>query len=170
MRHYAALSLWLLAFLPFQLNSYALEGRAVREPSISSQSIPSPPDSSYAYDERKVVFHSSSILVQVPVVATDKSGHHIQKLSKDQFAVFEGGKEQKIAAFEEIAANDSKPLPPSPPGIFRNAGIEFHQTQAVTVIVIDSVNTPFLDQLTARQALVKYLADNLKPGPLLAWS
>lgn len=168
MRHHHALSLWLLAFLPFQLNSYAQEGHAVREPSVSSQSIPSSPDSSYAYDESKVVFHSSSILVQVPVVVTDKSGHHIQKISKDQFTVFEGGKEQKIAAFEEIAANDSNPLPPSPPGVFRNAGIEFHQTQAVTVIAIDSVNTPFLDQLTARQALVKYLADNLKPGPLLA--
>jgi VWFA-related protein len=123
---------------------------------------------SYAYDEPKVVFRSSTVLVQVPVVVTDKSGNHIHNLSRDQFTVLENGKEQRVTVFEEIAVGNSNPLPPAPSGIFRNAGIEFHQPHAVTMIAIDTVNTPFLDQTTARRALAKYLADNLAPGQMLA--
>jgi VWFA-related protein len=36
------------------------------------------------------------------------------------------------------------------------------------MIAVDTVNTPFLDQATARRVLAKYLADNLSPGPLLS--
>jgi hypothetical protein len=82
-------------------------------------------------------------------VVTDKSGNHIHNLSRDQFTVLENGKEQGITVFEEIAVGNSNPLPPAPSGIFRNAGIEFHQPHAVTMIAIDTVNTPFLDQATA---------------------
>jgi len=108
------------------------------------------------------------VLVQVPVVVVDKSGQHIRHLTKDQFQVLENGKEQKLATFEEVVAGDSNPLPPAPQGTFRNAGIEFHQPHAITVIAIDTVNTPFLDQATARRALAKFVADNLKPGQLVA--
>jgi VWFA-related protein len=123
---------------------------------------------SYAYDESKVVFRSSTVLVQVPVVVTDKSGHHIGKLPKDQFEVLENGKQQKIATFEEVVAGNSNPLPPAPSGTFRNAGIEFHQAHAITVIAIDTVNTPFMDQSNGRRLLAKYLADNVNQGQMLS--
>lgn len=126
------------------------------------------PITSHANDEPKVVFHTSARLVQVPVIVTDKSGHHINKLPKDQFVVLENGKEQKISTFEEVIADNSRPLPPAPPGTFRNAGIEFRQPRAVTVIAIDTVNTPFLDQSSARRALAKYFADNLNPARMVA--
>jgi VWFA-related protein len=131
-------------------------------------SVPSGPVGSYAYDESKVVFRTSSVLVQVPVVVTDKSGHHLRNLTKEQFEVLENGKAQKVATFEEIVTDTSHPLPPSPAGVFRNAGIEFHQPHAVTVIAIDTVNTPFLDQASARRVLARYLAENLNPGQLVA--
>jgi VWFA-related protein len=134
----------------------------------SSRSIPSAPEASYAYDEARVAFRSSAVLVQVPVVVSDRSGRHIHNLPKDHFTILENGKEQKIANFEEVVAGDSRPLPASPAGIFRNAGIEFHQPHAVTVIVIDTVNTPFLDQAAGRRVLAKYLGDHLAPGQLVA--
>lgn len=168
MRCHSRLMVLLAALLTSPLFQ-AQEGRLPNMPSLSSRSIPSAaPAGSYAYDEKKVIFRSSTVLVQVPVVVTDKSGAHIRNLTKDQFEVLENGKQQKIATFEEFAAEDSKPLPPPPAGVFRNAGIEFHQSHAVTVVAIDTVNTPFFDQATGRQALAKYLAENLTPGPLLS--
>ncbi len=164
----------LLAALAVLLAATVVDAQTRRSPSPSliaptgSSSIPEPPTANYAYDESRVVFRASSVLVQVPVVVTDKSSGHIHNLTKDQFQLFENGKEQKIATFEEVVSNNPQPLPPSPAGVFRNAGIEFHQPHAVTVIVLDTVNTPFFDQAGARRALAKYLADNVKPGQLLA--
>jgi len=161
-----ALVLGVLLALPVAYSQERrLPSRSVHE---GASSIPSAPTNCYAYDESKVVFRTSTRMVQVPVVVTDKSGRHINKLTKDQFAVFENGKQQEIATFDEVVANNSIPLGPSPPGTFRNAGIEFRQPHAVTVIAIDTVNTPFLDQVTARRALAKYLAANLNTKQLLA--
>jgi VWFA-related protein len=148
----------------------AQEGRMASRSLIvpSNDGVSTATAGSYAYDEPKVIFRTSTVLVQVPVVVTDKSGHRIDKLTRDQFQVLENGKQQKIATFEEILADNSPPLAPAPPGTFRNAGIEFHHAHAVTVIAIDTVNTPFMDQASGRRVLAKYLGDNLAPGQLLA--
>jgi hypothetical protein len=37
------------------------------------------------------------------VVVTDKSGAHIPNLTKEDFQVFEDGKEKSLAVFEEVA-------------------------------------------------------------------
>ena len=169
MLHRAAFAAWLFACCAAGLS--AQEGRIASRSLISpssNQSLPSAPAGSSAIDEAKVLFRTSTKLVQVPVVVTDKSGRHIPNLSKDQFEVLEGGKAQKIATFEEIVANSSSPLQPAPTGTFRNAGTEIRGPHAVTVIVIDTVNTPFMDQAGARRVLAKYLADNLRPGQLVA--
>ncbi|PYX38708.1 MAG: hypothetical protein DMG75_03115 [Acidobacteria bacterium] len=73
--------------------------------SPSSADLPSAPITQHADQESKVEFRTETVLVQVPVVVTDKSGNHIHNLAKDNFRVFENGKEQKVAAFEEIVAN-----------------------------------------------------------------
>jgi hypothetical protein len=58
-----------------------------------------------ANDEGKLEFRTQSILVQVPVVVTDKSGNHIHGLTKDDFRLTENGKEQTVSTFEELVAN-----------------------------------------------------------------
>src|SRR5437660_10751804 len=128
MRPHAPLAPLLLAFLATVF--LRAQERRTTNPSLiapSTHTNPFVPITSYAYDEPKVVFRTSTRLVQIPVVVSDKSGHHINKLPKDQFTVLENGKEQKISTFEEVIADNSRPLPPAPPGTFRNAGIEFHQ-------------------------------------------
>jgi CRP-like cAMP-binding protein len=48
------------------------------------------------------------------------------------------------------------------PGEFSNlAAAQGEQPRSVTVIALDTVNTPFLDQTYARKQLLKYLARNL---------
>jgi len=122
-----------------------------------------------AQDEAKVTFHSETTLIQVPVIITDKNGAHIHGLNKDDFRIFENRKPQKIVTFEEVVASKSKvSVPPSPPGEYSNLTIAGKEPRPITVIVIDTINTPFLDQAQGRLALIKYLADNLDANQVLA--
>jgi VWFA-related protein len=121
-----------------------------------------------AEDEGNVEFRSETILVQVPVVATDKAGHHVHNLAKDDFQVFENGKIQKITAFEEVNATHTPLAVAQKPGFFTNVVLDPTQPRSVTVIALDTLNTPFLDQSFARKELVKYLANNLDTGQALA--
>jgi len=122
-----------------------------------------------ASDEPKVEFRSESILIQVPVVVADKSGNHVHGLSKENFTILEGGKEQKIASFEELtASSDRLMMPTVPAGQFRNLTFEGPQPRNVVVVALDTVNTPFLDQAYGRKELVKFLAQNVNSGQALA--
>jgi VWFA-related protein len=122
-----------------------------------------------ADDEGKIEFRTQTILVQVPIVVTDKSGNHLHGLTKEDFHLFENGKEQKIATFEEIVSTNTKlPVAATKPGEFTNLTLSEQQPRTVTVIALDTVNTPFLDQSTGRRELVKYLADSLDSGQVLA--
>jgi VWFA-related protein len=122
-----------------------------------------------ADQEGKIKFHTQSILVQVPIVVTDKSGKHIHGLTKESFRVLENGKEQKIATFEEIVTTNTKlPAVVSKPGEFTNLSLSDQQPRTVTVIALDTINTPFLDQANGRRELVKFLADNINSGQVLA--
>src|SRR5258708_25619695 len=58
----------------------------------------------HADEEDKVEFRTDTILVQVPVVITDKSEQHVHGLKKEDFRVIENGKEQTVASFEEVTA------------------------------------------------------------------
>jgi VWFA-related protein len=126
-------------------------------------SFPSGVKTVHAEDEAKVEFKSTTVLVQVPAVVTDKSGNHIHGLTQGDFVVLEGGKEQKIATFEEVVASFS-PLPSAPPrgNQFSNFAVgEKQEPRPVTIVLLDTVNTPLLDQSYGRRELLKYLSRNL---------
>jgi VWFA-related protein len=87
----------------------------------------------------------------------------------EDFHVFENGKEQKLSTFEEIVATTTKlPAVEAKPGQFSNLTLSEQQPRTVMVIAIDTINTPFLDQANGRRELVKFLADNLNSGQVLA--
>src|ERR1017187_8205068 len=69
---------WLFVLLACDLIP-AQEGRLPSRSLItpSNQVVSFAPVASFAYDEPKVLFRTSTRLVQVPVVVTDKSGRHI---------------------------------------------------------------------------------------------
>jgi VWFA-related protein len=107
--------------------------------------------------------------VQVPAVVTNKSGEHVHGLSRTDFEVFENGKEQRIQSFQEIAAT---PVPLTAPttqnGEFSNLSATAQGPHLVTVVALDTGNTPFLDQAYGRKQLVKYLAENLTAGQAIS--
>jgi VWFA-related protein len=121
--------------------------------------------SSRADQGKPLQFRSQTTIVQVPVVVTDKAGNHIHGLTKADFKVLENGKPQKIADFEEIIpAAIARPSAVFTAGTFTNVSPDENKPRAVTVILLDEVNTPFLDQSYARKQLVKYLATHLQPS------
>lgn len=133
------------------------------DPLAVSPGLPSTPNVRHASEEGKIEFHSESVLVQVPTVVTDKSGGHVHGLTKEKFHVFENGKEQKVASMEEVVTSAAPPtVPAKQPGVFTNV-VESKQARNVTLVALDTVNTPFLDQAYGRQQLVKFLANNVDP-------
>ncbi len=135
----------------------------------SSSSLPSSVPLTTANDEGKIEFRTETILVQVPIVVTDKAGNHLHALTKEDFHIFENGKEQKVSTFEEIVTSNAKlPVVAPKPGEFSNLTLSEQQPRSITVIALDTVNTPFLDQTTGRRELVKYLANTMDSGQLLA--
>lgn len=137
----------------------------VPNPTYQNTPFLTSPTVQHASDERPVSFKSETVLIQVPVVVTDKLGNHVPGLSRTDFQVLENGKEQKISSFEEIETSHA-PLTPSggPAGEYSNAGAVGDAPRAVTIIALDSINTPYLDQTYGRKQLLKYLAENVQPG------
>lgn len=106
-------------------------------------------------------FTAESNLVLVPVIVTDKSGQHLTGLQQGDFILTDDGKPMKVASFEEV-----KEVPPTmrranQPGMFTNAVDQPDAAHGMTIIVLDQINTPFLDQSYARAQLLKFLADHV---------
>ncbi len=107
-------------------------------------------------------FKSQSTLVQIPAVITDKHGKPIHGLKQEDFQVFENGKEKKIAVFEEVAASHERISAANrAANTFSNVTVNAHHRHALTIILLDQINTPFLDQFSGRQQLIKFLAASL---------
>ena len=120
---------------------------------------------SHAGEGKLLQFKSLTTIVQVPVVVTDKAGEHIHGLTKADFKVLENGKPQNIANFEEvIPAVGTQPVAVGSAGTFTNTNPDDDKPRALTVVLLDEVNTPFLSQSYAREQLVKYLASHLQPS------
>ena len=105
----------------------------------------------------EIKFTSRSELVLIPVLVNDKSGNHITGLKKDDFAVFENGSERQISIFEEVASDPHRFTRPSNPNQFSNS-VGGGSNRRVTLIVLDLINTPFMDQAYARKELLTYLS------------
>ena len=103
-------------------------------------------------------FRSKTDVVLVPVLVRNKSGP-VEGLTAEQFFVTEDGKPQKIASVELIKTGTAIKRPEEP-GQFTNQMISTGPAR-VTIIAIDMINTPFLDQAFARWQLLKYFASSI---------
>src|SRR5580692_2047830 len=112
-------------------------------------------------DASEVKFAAGAKLVLVPTLVTDTSGNHISGLKQEDFTVLENGAPQKIATFEEITSDPHRLSRPRNPNEFNNALAGGASARRVTLIVLDLINTPFLDQANARKELLKYLTQSV---------
>ncbi|HEV2698301.1 MAG TPA: VWA domain-containing protein [Terriglobales bacterium] len=107
-----------------------------------------------------VTFQSATRLVMLDVVVTDKKGNPVRTLSKEDFKVLEDGNEQTIASFEP--PDDHAPAPVEGNGQTSDGGKSGNATaltsSALTILVIDELDTRIGDQAYARGEVRKFLA------------
>jgi VWFA-related protein len=113
-------------------------------------------------------FRSHSDFVVIPVLVTDMYGQHFAGLKKDDFAVKQNGKPQRIANLEEVKASASGPASRLmvPPGVFSNQ-LQDQSPKQVVILVLDMINTPVADQTRARAQLLKAVENGVAPGELM---
>ncbi len=109
----------------------------------------------------EVKFTARTELVLIPTLVTDKSGNHILGLKQEDFTVLENGAEQKISTFEEITSDPHRLSRPRNPNEFSNSLAGGPSARRITLIVLDLINTPFMDQAFARKDLLKYLTQSV---------
>jgi VWFA-related protein len=106
------------------------------------------------------VIRTTTRLVQVGVVVKDKSGQPVTGLKREDFAIFDGGQQQKIQLFsvETNAAPTGKSAPNLAPGTLTNRPTGFSGVpHNLTVVLIDSFNTTPTDHVKAREAIIRFL-------------
>jgi VWFA-related protein len=98
-------------------------------------------------------------LVQVSVIVRDKHGNPITGLTKSDFVILDEKKPQAIQVFS-VQTNQvlATPAVELPPDTFTNR-LEARggAPPNVTVILLDALNTSFMDKAFVKQRLVKYL-------------
>lgn len=113
--------------------------------------------------ENAVMLRSNTRLVQVDVIAEDKKGHPVDNLQRDSFAIYDQGKLQRIRIFTrnsvETGAVSGQPLSAAsgPGSTFTNMAEARSGPSAVTIILIDSLNTKWVNQAYAREQIIKFL-------------
>jgi VWFA-related protein len=114
------------------------------------------------FDKKPLKFSARAHYILVPVIVTDKDGKHISGLTKDAFQIFENGKEQSVASVDETQTS-AAPVQgvPASANEFSNAITADGGARRINVIALDLINTPFLDQVSARQAAIRYLANSI---------
>jgi VWFA-related protein len=144
--------------------SPALSGPPASTPAQSSQTQ-SPPS-------QVATLKANAQLVVVDVVVTDRSHKPVHGLKISDFELGEAGVPQTLKNFEEhtapTAADAARfpPMPVRPRGIFTNY-TPAPTNGAVSLILLDALNTPMKDQAFARQQLFAYLKA-VPPGTRIA--
>ncbi len=133
---------------------------AAQPPASSSKGAASPAD--------VPVIKANTRLVLIDVVVRGKNDLPVTGLSKDNFTVIEEGKPQQIKFFEEHSTPTVAPNAPAraarvlPPNQYTNVPDQ-GPAAPLTVILLDTLNTPMLDQAYGLQQLLKFLK-TMPPG------
>src|SRR6266404_5888490 len=105
------------------------------------------------------VFRSSTSVVTVNIVATDRNHHAVGGLHARDFTVWEEGKPQNIRFFESHSPEEHDPelaSPALPPHQFTNLRNR-KPGGVINIVLFDMLNTPVMDQAYARYQLLEFL-------------
>ncbi len=105
------------------------------------------------------VFKTTARIVVLDVVVTGKNHRPLTGLHQQDFKVAEDGRPQTTRYFEEhsgAAQQAQASTPDLPPNVFTNMP-RVKLGDSVTVLVIDSLNTPLDDQKRVQAQVLKYL-------------
>jgi VWFA-related protein len=163
----AALSLSVAVLVSAQRNAHA------QQPTPSKpQPSPTAPPVDVGVDE---VVRVTTNLVQFDAVVTDNQGRLVTDLRPEEFEVLIDGKRQPITNFSFISnvpatqiaerpvVRPDKNAPPIP-----TAPLRASQVHRAIALVADDLGTSFVDLVYVREALRKYVDEQMQPGDLVA--
>jgi VWFA-related protein len=101
-------------------------------------------------------------LVLVDVTVTDAKGKLVMGLKPEDFTVLENGVAQKVSTFtleeaQQAGAAPAKEPPLLPPHVYTNRPEYRAQSGSLTVVLLDSLNTPLPDLAWAQHGISEYL-------------
>ena len=133
-------------------------------------------------EEDDDVVRITTNLVQLDATVTDRSGNQISNLTADDFEITENGHPQKITNFSYVspktqlltggppANTNSTPknknvvVPPTPP----SAPLRPDQVHRAVALVVDDLRMSAEGIASTREALRKYVNQQMRPGDLVA--
>ena len=152
-----AVMLTLTSTMAFALSCFAQQSAPAP---VASNAPAVAPAQQPAY-ETSAVLKVKSRLVVVDVVARDGKGVPVTDLKQEDFTVLEDGKEQKLRIFSFQHPEDSvATAPPQAPANGMNVVDNlphFQPGRALNVVLMDALNTSRLNQVSMRQAMIKFL-------------
>src|SRR5579859_678781 len=114
------------------------------------------------------VFRATTRLVTVDVIVHDASGQPIYNLKPSDFTLLEAGQPQKIRFFDTHQGITTSHYTPMqlPAQVYTNIP-DYDPNAPKNIVLLDLLNTEFLDQSYTRQQMLKFLA-NLPGGQPMA--
>ncbi len=130
------------------------------------------PTLGHAPDQRGVIRITVN-LVQVDAVVTDSKGQQITELKPEDFEILEDGRPQKITNFSYVVLQPASRLPtgeliakPSGPTLPVNPRRE--SVLRAIALVVDDLGLSFESTAYVREALKKFVDEQMQPGDLVA--
>ncbi|MDQ3818696.1 MAG: VWA domain-containing protein [Acidobacteriota bacterium] len=172
MKNHASLAL-LLIFSLF----ISITAQQNPNPKPNPQTTPQQTTPQQEQVEKEDVVRITTNLVQVDAVVTDKSGKQVTDLRPEEMEIYEDGRQQKITNFSYIsteggtmqpvaakpAAAVDKNAPPVPP-----VSLKPEQVRRTIAVVVDDLGLSFESTYYVRQALKKFVDQQVAPGDLVA--
>jgi len=152
-------------------NSSTMAANRAAATTIGDSHVQQPPPAAEG-NPANPVFRTTTRLVEVDVVVTDKQGKPVAGLTQADFTVLQDGKPQQIRVFDPHTANNHAAAPSAvanapklPPNTYSN-----HPNDATadswTIVLFDLLNTPTSDQEYARKQLIDMLRTIPKGQPV----
>ncbi len=141
--------------------------------SFGQTSVPKP--SPTPSDEGDVVKITTN-LIQIDVTVTDKSGQPIRDLKPDELQIYENGKLQPISNFSFVSgsrlsvAENAKKQPKSADPLVNlpSTPIRPEQVRRTIALAVDDLNLSFSSVFWVREALKKFVNEQMQEGDLVA--
>lgn len=115
-------------------------------------------------------------LVQIDAVVTDRKGNHVTDLRADEVEMLENGKPQKVTEFSYIKLG--RPAAPAAPGKPTETGapaipgppkpLRREEVQRTIALIVDDLRMSFDSVRFTKEAMKKFLDEQLQPNDLVA--
>ena len=116
----------------------------------------------------------STTLIQVDVTVTDKKGKIITDLKPEEFEIYENGERQEITNFSFVSSIKTQPAQSpttkdeSPIALPPSAPIKSEQVRRTIALVVDDLSLSFESVHYVRNALKKFVNEQMRDGDLVA--